>query len=259
MCRHLAYLGPTRTLSSLLFDPPHSLQRQSWAPRYQPEGSLMNADGWGVGWWDHEVRPEPARYRTIRPMWADRSFRSSAAVVRSGGILAAARSATPPLPIVETSNAPFTTEEWLFSLNGYISGFAGPVGLHLRQAISEARAIGLEGVTDSEVLFGLVLDRLDAGRTPAESLADVVARVLEVTPGRLNLLLGDGRSIVATTCGASLFVLQGGPLAREGVLVASEPLDEDPDWERVPDLHLLVATPTEVVCTPLDLPEDAVI
>jgi gamma-glutamyl hercynylcysteine S-oxide hydrolase len=257
MCRHLAYLGPPRTLASLLYEPPHSLQRQSWAPRHQPEGSLMNADGWGVGWWDHEVRPEPARYRTTTPMWADRSFRSSAEVVRSEAIVAAVRSATPPLPIVETSNAPFTTGSWLFSLNGYISGFAGPVGVGLRHAISDDRAVGMEGVTDSEVLFGLTLDRLDDDRTPAEALAEVIAAVVAVTPGRLNLLLSDGESIVATTCGASLFTLQGGPLARDGVLVASEPLDDDPDWERVPDLHLLEASPKGVELSPLGIPEDA--
>jgi gamma-glutamyl hercynylcysteine S-oxide hydrolase len=256
MCRHLAYLGPPRTLSSLLFEPPHSLQRQSWSPQHQPEGSLMNADGWGVGWWDREVRPEPARYRTTTPMWADRSFRSSAAVVRSEAIVAAARAATPPLPIVETSNAPFTTEQLLFSLNGYISGFAGPVGIGLRQAISETRAVGLEGVTDSEVLFGLVLDRLDSGLPPGKALAEVIDAVLAVTPARLNLLLGDGESVAATTCGASLYTLQGGPLARDGVLVASEPLDDDPDWEQVPDRHLVLATRDGLSVSPLGVPED---
>jgi gamma-glutamyl hercynylcysteine S-oxide hydrolase len=217
----------------------------------------MNADGWGVGWWDPEVRTEPARYRTTTPMWADRSFRSTAAVVRSEAMVAAARSATPPLPIVETSNAPFTTERWLFSLNGYVSGFAGPVGIGLRQAISDERAAGLEGVTDSEVLFGLTLDRIDSGHTPAEALADVATSALAVAPARLNLLIGDGDSIAATTVGASLYVLEGGPLARDGVLVASEPLDDDPDWEQVPDGHLVVANRKEVEMTPLDLPDTA--
>ena len=35
MCRHLAYLGPPTTLAELLLHPPHSLLRQSWAPRRQ--------------------------------------------------------------------------------------------------------------------------------------------------------------------------------------------------------------------------------
>ena len=62
MCRHLAYLGPPVTLASLLYDPPHSLLRQSWAPRMQRHGTV-NADGYGVGWYQPDVRPEPARVR----------------------------------------------------------------------------------------------------------------------------------------------------------------------------------------------------
>ena len=68
MCRHLAYLGPPRTLASLLHEPSRSLELQSWKPALQREGAI-NADGWGVGWWDPAVRPEPARYRTAAPMW----------------------------------------------------------------------------------------------------------------------------------------------------------------------------------------------
>nr|MBA3955617.1 class II glutamine amidotransferase [Acidimicrobiia bacterium] len=59
MCRLLAYLGPAVSLDSLLFVPEHSLVRQSYAPRHQHHGRV-NADGFGVGWYDHGVRPEPA-------------------------------------------------------------------------------------------------------------------------------------------------------------------------------------------------------
>ena len=56
------------------------------------------------------------------------------------------------------------------------------------------------------MLFGLVLDRLDAGESPADALAAVVREVLDVTTGRINLLLTDGASIAATRSGRSLFV-----------------------------------------------------
>ena len=127
MCRHLAYLGPPRSLASLLYEPGHSLEQQSWKPLRQRAGA-MNADGWGVGWWDPLVRPEPARYRTAAPMWTDRSFRSVAEVVHAGAFMAAVRSATPPSPIVETGNAPFV---------------AGPVAVlpqRLRARASAARS-----------------------------------------------------------------------------------------------------------------------
>lgn len=234
MCRHLAYLGPPRPLASLLYEPTQSLEQQSWRPRLQREGA-MNADGWGVGWWDVEFTPEPARYRTASPMWSDTSFRSVAQVVRPRAIVAAVRSATPPSPIVETGNAPFTSGPWLFSLNGFVTGFRGEIGEELRRSVSHERAVGIEGTADTEVLFALVLDRLDAGATPAEAISAVTAHVLERTDAKLNLLLADGRQVTASAWGNSLFTLTDSGLASGGVLVASEPLDDDPAWQSVPD------------------------
>src|SRR5438477_4288881 len=105
MCRHLAYLGPPVTLASLVLDAPHSLLHQSYAPKHQRSGT-MNADGFGAGWWDLGVRPEPARYRRAVPMWTDRSLASIAGLVRSGAVVAAVRSATPPTPVEESGAAP---------------------------------------------------------------------------------------------------------------------------------------------------------
>jgi glutamine amidotransferase len=234
MCRHLAYLGPPRPLSSLLYVPERSLEIQSWKPRFQREGA-MNADGWGVGWWDRSIRPEPARYRTAAPMWTDRSFRSVADLTMAGAIVAAVRSATPPSPIVDTGNAPFTSGPWLFSLNGFVTGFRSGVGEQLRRAITPERASAIDGSSDSEVLFALVLDRLAEGRKPADAMAEVTASVLAITDGKLNLLLSDGEEVTATACGNSLFVLAGAGLADDGVLVSSEPLDDHPGWTQVPE------------------------
>jgi gamma-glutamyl hercynylcysteine S-oxide hydrolase len=251
MCRHLAYLGPPRSLASLLYEPGHSLEQQSWKPLRQRAGA-MNADGWGVGWWDPLVRPEPARYRTAKPMWTDRSFRSVAEVVHAGAFMAAARSATPPSPIVETGNAPFVAGTWLFSLNGYVRDWRGPVGEAMRREVSEQRAIAIDGTSDSEVLFALVLDALDAGATPEQALATVLADTTARSEAWLNLLLHDGHTIVATTWGNSLSTLHNAGLATGGVLVASEPLDAEPrDWSDVPDHAVVRATCTELEVTPL--------
>lgn len=251
MCRHLAYLGPERSLASLLFEPSRSLEVQSWKPAHQREGA-MNADGWGVGWWDPAVRAEPARYRTASPMWTDGSFRSVAQVVRSGAIVAAVRSATPPSPIVDTGNAPFTAEHLLFSLNGFVTGFRAGIGEELRRSLTVDRAALIEGPTDTEVLFALVLDQLDAGVPAADALARVTHRVLALTEGKLNLLLGDGHRVVATACGNSLFTLRGTGLAAGGVLVASEPLDDDAAWVRVPDGSAVLASADDLEVVPLD-------
>lgn len=245
MCRHLAYIGPDRTLASLLYAPAQSLERQSWKPLRQRNGT-MNADGWGVGWWDASVRPEPARYRTAAPMWTDRAFRSVAEVVRTGAFTAAVRSATPPSPVVDTGNAPFTAGPWLFSLNGFVRGFRGPVGEDLRRLVSEERAIGIEGTSDGEVLFALVLDALDRGQSAEVALAGVMTEARRRAEGPLNLLLSDGRTIVATTGGNSLFTLCDVGVADGGILVASEPLDDHDQWTEVPDGSVVRASGTEL-------------
>jgi glutamine amidotransferase len=231
------------TLHDLLLAPPHSLLRQSWEPRHQQHGAV-NADGFGAGWYDHERRPEPARYRSARPIWADRSFVSLAGIVASTAVLAAVRNATPPAPVEESGAAPFTSGPWLFAHNGAVAGFAGPsgCGVDLRAAVSPERLAGIEGAADSEVLFALVLDALDSGLALGAALRAVVARVEAVAPGsRLNLALTDGRHVAATAYGDSLFVRRAG-----GVVVASEPFDDEPGWEAVPDRSLVEATAESV-------------
>jgi glutamine amidotransferase len=61
---------------------------------------------------------------------------------------------------------------------------------------------------------------------------------MAVAPGsRLNLLLTDGETIVASTLGHALSVRR----TADAVLVSSEPLDDRPEWRPVPDGALLVA------------------
>ena len=233
MCRHLAYVGPSVTLEKLIVKPKHSLLQQSFAPRYQTHGTI-NADGFGVGWYDRDKRLEPARYRTTRQIWADLSFASIAGLVSSNAVLAAVRSASPGMPIEETSTPPFTEGPWLFSHNGFVPGFRTGVGRELRRKVSETRALGIAGATDSELLFALVLDRLDAGTPPADALVSVIGLVEELTTARLNLLLTDGARIAATACRNSLFVFDDRQLTG-AVVVASEPYDDDAGWEAVKD------------------------
>jgi len=233
MCRHLAYVGPPVTLEKLLLQPSHSLLHQASAPRYQTYGKV-NADGFGVGWYDRDLRTEPARYRTTDPIWSDASFASLAGLVKSNAVLAAVRAASPGMPIEESATAPFTEGPWLFSHNGFVPGFSSGVGRALRRNVSERRALAMAGVTDSAVLFALVLDRLDSGASPVDALVSVVEMVEDLTTARLNLLLTNGERIAATAVRNSLFVFDDRQLTG-AVVVASEPYNDDATWEEVPD------------------------
>lgn len=246
MCRHLAYVGPEEPLGRLLVEPPHSLYRQSWAPRRQRYGTV-NADGFGVGWYA-EGDPVPARYRRAGPIWADLSFADLARVVRSTAVLAAVRDATLAGADAEAAAAPYAFGPWLFSHNGAVKGWPGSLA-PLTASLPPAELLSMEARNDSAFVWALVLNRLRGGDEEGQALADTVLEVAEAAPdSRLNLLLSNGESIAATAWGDTLWYLRR-PGA--GTVVASEPYDDDPHWQEVPDRTLLAASRTDVLLTPL--------
>jgi glutamine amidotransferase len=217
VCRHLAYLGTApRTVAGLLLEPEHGLLVQSYAPRRQAHGR-MNADGWGVGFYP-AGRAEPARWRSSRPLWGDSSFASVAPVLSSTCVLGAVRSATAGMPGDETAAAPFQAGRWLISHNGVVD----------RTVLGPHPAA--ESVCDSALLAAHLAD-FGPGRA-----GEFVAALGRRDPGaRLNLLLTDGQRVLGTRWGDTLSILE----TRDGVVVASEPYDDDPRWIDIPDRHLV--------------------
>lgn len=251
MCRHLAYLGPPVALSRLLFDAPHALAVQSWAPRDMRGGGTVNADGFGVGWYP-APGAAPRRYRRDRPLWSDPDLPRLAADTTAPAVLAAVRSATPGMPLGAAACAPFAGHGALFSLNGRIAGWPDSVA-KLAERLPVTDLLTMEAPTDSALVWALVRRRLDAGEPAPAAVAATVAEVATAAPGsRLNLLLTDGRAVVATTWTHSLSVRHD----QRSVLVSSEPLDDDPAWRPVPDGSVVVATAAAVDVSPL--PEGAV-
>jgi gamma-glutamyl hercynylcysteine S-oxide hydrolase len=243
MCRHLAYLGPPIPLSALLFDPPHGLSRQSWAPRDMRGGGTINADGFGVGW---HTPAGPVRYRRATPLWNDASLPGLASSVTATSVLAAVRSATVGMPVTEAAAAPFADDRWLFSHNGVVRGWPQSMA-KLAGTLPVTDLLTLDAPTDSALLWALLRAHL-AVSDPVSAVSSVVAKVERAAPqSRLNLLLTDGVTIVATTAGHALSVRHDD----NAVLVSSEPLDDDPGWQPVPEKTLLVAGPAGVEFTSL--------
>ncbi|MEU4806792.1 ergothioneine biosynthesis protein EgtC [Actinosynnema sp. NPDC023587] len=236
MCRHLGYLGPAVPIAALVHDPPHSLLRQSYAPRDMRGGGTVNVDGYGVGWYPAPGGPA-VRYRRTGTLWSDENLAALSRVVVSGAVLAAVRSATTGMPVVETACAPFTDGTWLFSHNGRIVDWPGSVA-GLAATLPVTDLLTLDAPTDSALLWALVRARL-ATAPPAAALASVVSEVAAAAPGsRLNLLLTNGTVLVGTTWTHALWVRSGDG----AVTVSSEPLDDDPRWREVPDRHVVTAT-----------------
>lgn len=241
MCRLFGYIGLTVPLRALLYDPPHGLERQAHKPRHQLPGRI-NADGWGVAWYDGGDDEVPARYRTATPMWADESFRGIAGHIRAGHVLAAVRNASPGAPVEDSGSSPFVGDHFAFSHNGYVEGFRGTLGVELRRELSPRRAMGITGGADSEVVFAMVLDRLDEGASMADALVTVLERLVADAGGKFNFLLSDGREMVATRWRNSLFTLD----RDDGRIVTSEPFDDAPDWLEVPERSLVTLTATSL-------------
>jgi gamma-glutamyl hercynylcysteine S-oxide hydrolase len=246
MCRHVVYLGPPLRLAAVLFDPPHSLLRQSYAPLDMRSGGSVNADGFGVGWYV-SGREEPVRYRRDCPLWADADLPALADVTHAGAVLAAVRSATAGMPVGETAAAPFTAGPWLFSHNGVVSGWPDAL-FALASGLPMSDVLTLEAPTDAALLWALVRARLRGGARLVDAVASPVCDVAAAAPGsRLNLMLTDGVTAVATAFGHSLS-FRVGPA---GALISSEPLDGDPEWTPVPDRHLVVATAGQLDMFPI--------
>lgn len=227
MCRHLGWLGESRSVASLVLDPPYGLLVQSYSPRRQKHG-LMNADGWGVGFFDDEGVPR--RWRSAAPLWGDASFASMAPVLRSGCVVAAVRSASVGMPIEASASAPFSDGQWLLSHNGLVDRAVLPT------------SSAAESTNDSALLAALIFERgLDA-------LGDTVTEVgASDRNARLNILTANGSQMRATTWGDTLFLLR----RDDGVVLASEPFDDDEHWQEIPDRQLITVADSRVELTAL--------
>jgi gamma-glutamyl hercynylcysteine S-oxide hydrolase len=227
MCRHLGWLGEPRSIAALVLEPPSGLLAQSYAPRRQKHG-LMNADGWGIGFFDDDGVPR--RWRSASPLWADASFASVAPALSSGCVVAAVRSASVGMPIESSASAPFTDGQWLLSHNGLVDRAVLPPSTKA------------ESTNDSALLAALIFDRGLA------ALGDTIAEVAAADPNaRLNILAANGSQLLATTWGDTLSVLR----RDDGVVLASEPYDDNPDWQEIPDRHLVKVLGSRVELIPL--------
>ncbi|MGV8872315.1 MAG: ergothioneine biosynthesis protein EgtC [Rhodococcus sp. (in: high G+C Gram-positive bacteria)] len=244
MCRHLGYLGADTSVGSLLTEGEHSLRTQSFAPSEMRGGGTINADGFGVAWWDGENAAHS--YRNPMPIWTDPAIDDVLPHIRSTSVIAAVRSATVGMPVERSACAPFTDGRWAFSHNGVVFGWPQSM-VELWSEIAPIDALALPAPTDAAALW-IVLRHLLRTYDPESALRMLVRRVEATSPdARLNFLLGDGETLYATAVYHSLSVRR-----TEGtVTIASEPLDDHPDWTAVDDRRMVVATTTDLTISSL--------
>lgn len=196
-----------------------SLLRAENALRQQ---SHEHPHGWGVAWYvPGEV--EPRRVRSVEAAWEDSAFTETADLVAAPTVLAHIRKATVG-GRTESNTHPFRFGRWVFCHNGTLQGFREIEHRLVRHLAPKYRR-AIEGATDSEVLFLLVLQRLELagldvdgspGPLPEGTVATLSALLHElaemcdraaVPPAStaMNFVLTDGRTMVANRWAGPLF------------------------------------------------------
>jgi glutamine amidotransferase len=229
MCRFLAYSGAPILLEDLVCKPSHSLVKQSL--RAVQARTVTNGDGFGVGWYGE--REAPGVYREVMPAWSDENLLHLCANVRSGLFLAHVRAATAG-GISRQNCHPFHSGRYLFIHNGQIGHFGKRrrrLEAHLPDHLFEQR----RGGTDSELLFLLIVARIEAGTPVVEAIRQVLTETADAMreagidePLRFAAALADGEQLWAVRWASdhqppSLYIKP----QLGGWAIASEPLGDD--------------------------------
>ncbi|KIE24342.1 glutamine amidotransferase [Streptomyces sp. MUSC 125] len=251
MCRLFGLISsPLRTRATFwLLDAPDSLSTQSH----------RDPDGTGLGFFAADGTPQV--HKAPIAAYEDRAFAQEAREVESATFLAHIRYAsTGGLDVRNTH--PFAQEDRLFAHNGVVEGLDA-----LDRHLGEDRSL-VHGDTDSERLFALVTRETAAhgGDVSAgiESAARWVAGNLPVYALNIILVTDDelwalrypathtlyvlerpagghhgGRHLDHTGLNGRLRVHSAGLSSRPAVIVASEPMDENPRWRLMEPGELL--------------------
>jgi glutamine amidotransferase len=187
----------------------------------------MNADGWGVGFFDdgdrHARRGAAPRRCGATPRSRRWRPRCAADACRRGA-LGECRDADRAVGVGAVHR-----RQWLLSHNGLVDRAVLPL---VRGRIDQRqRAAGRDDL-----------------RTRLDALGDTIAEVAAADPNaRLNILAANGSQLRATTWVTPCRCC----VADDGVVLASEPYDDNPDWQEIPDRHLVVVEATRVDLIPL--------
>jgi glutamine amidotransferase len=263
MCRWIGYFGnPTRP-DWLLYRAGHGLIDQSLAAREMDHP--INGDGFGLGWYG--TAQWPGLYRSVAPAWSDRNLRELCTQLETPLYVAHVRAST-GAPVQETNCHPFRHGRWLFVHNGYVDGYS-QLRRELMFAVDPALFGGIQGTTDSELLFylaltfGLETEPLPALERMAGFVEEIGRRHGFEYPLQMTVGLSDGERLYAvryasgqrvntlyasSTAGDLKRLYPGNAeiqaLSDEARAIVSEPLRSLPGtWHEVPPATAVVLQP----------------
>ena len=276
MCRFVAYLGEPILAEDLITKPKNSLIHQSYHAREMAEP--LNGDGFGMGWYDKSIRPDPGLLKSITPAWNNQNLKINAGIIESDCFLAHIRAATEGGVSLDNRH-PFSYNQYLMMHNGGVREFK-EIKRDLINSLSSHFYQWIKGQTDSEYIFALLMQIVsdESGKKEGSDLSlPFLAKCLNKTFTEIeklkqkrgltdisiyNMVVTDGTRIIATRYSTNpkkesrtLYFAKGHKYVCEGnlckmlpadggngsILVVSEKLDEFvEEWVKIPDNHALL-------------------
>lgn len=273
MCRLVAYLGRPMLMQKLLIEPKNSLINQSIHAKELEEP--LNGDGFGVGWYNQVLNPDPGVFTSITPAWNNRNLQSIAPIIKSSCFMAHVRAASVGEPS-ESNCHPFRYHNLLMMHNGDAPNFPA-IKRKLREKLSDELYNWIKGQTDSEHLFALFIDALKQKMVDQPCTAELMSKALEEMiqtlekllkeagvneDAYLNIVVTDGERMVGVNYVSdlkqeplSLYYAEGARYeCKDGVcsmsattdenlctMIVSEKLtDSQYDWKAIPANHFIL-------------------
>ena len=180
-------------------------------------------------------------YRNILPIWNDANLPPLARYIQTGCFLGYVRSATSNLSVDMINCQPFSHQKLTFIHNGFIDDFRSTLYRPIRDRLSDFAYQRIEGTTDSEHIFALVVNELEAddSMTLAQALNKTILNLAELAESNgiefsANIVLSNGKELAACRYAnrkqsPSLYYIKDNSRYSNAVIVASEPLFAG-DW-----------------------------
>ena len=210
--------------------------------------SIEHKDGWGLAAYDTTGLSKIVH--GLGPAHLDPRFEGTIGNLSVTTMVAHVRLAS--IGSIQMTNAhPFTLGEWTFVHNGTLSNYADCQAEIERQISTNYRAF-IRGGTDSERCFYHFLTQLalrtHSGATTLQQVSDAlnqsVSMISQITdrpsgpPSSMNFLVTDGKLMVATRRGRTLFINQT-QLPIRSVSISSEQVSGSQEWVEIPEDSLV--------------------
>lgn len=288
MCRFIAYLGRPIIVDELLLKPRNSLVHQSYGAEEMVQ--TVNGDGFGLGWYVHDISEIPGLFRSISPAWNNYNLLYNAPLIRTDCMFAHVRAASEGA-ISEANSHPFHYQQFLMMHNGVVPNFSR-IKRRVLNLLNDEMFLWVKGQTDSEHIFALLMQHLNEfkaanGNVSVANIRQSFQMTFDVVQelkreagigdevSTFNMMITDGHRIFGTRFSSdpdretrTLYYASGSRFRCENgvsnmvqdhsddraVLVVSEKLnDHKEEWTSIPPNHFIsVESNMEITLHPLD-------